>query len=146
MLEIRSDLINQIEAVGEEAYPEEGAGFLLGKEGKLRSVQAIFFLPNAREEGARKSRYLISPEDLLRVEEDAEACGLDIIGVFHSHPDQPNWPSPFDLSWALPWFSYVITTINLGHAQESRAWRLVEDRSLFEEEPIQIQILKEKTE
>jgi proteasome lid subunit RPN8/RPN11 len=146
MLEIPSDVMEQIQAVGERAYPEEGVGFLLGQDGEHRSVQAIISLPNAREEDARKNRYLITPEDMLGAEREAEARGVDIIGVFHSHPDHPNQPSAFDLNWALPWFSYLITTVERGQARDSRAWRLAEDRASFEEEPIQIRLLEEKTE
>jgi proteasome lid subunit RPN8/RPN11 len=146
MLEIPTEVMQQIQAVGEKAYPEEGAGFLLGHDGKPRRVQSILPLRNAREEDARKNRYLITPDDMLGAERDAEARNLDIIGVFHSHPDHPNRPSSFDLNWALPWFSYLITTVEQGQARDSRAWRLVEDRSSFEEEPVQIELLEEKIE
>jgi proteasome lid subunit RPN8/RPN11 len=146
MLEIPSEIMKQIQAVGEKAYPEEGAGFLLGQDGPPRRVQAILPLPNAREEDARKNRYLITSDDMLGAERDAEARKQDIIGVFHSHPDHPNRPSSFDLNWALPWFSYLITTVVQGRAGDSRAWRLAEDRSSFEEEPVQIELLEEKIE
>lgn len=57
---------------------------------------------------------------------------------FDSHPDHPAQPSEFDREWALPWFVYVITRVELGRAVESRVWRLADDRSGFEEEPIVI--------
>jgi len=56
--------------------------------------------------------------------------------VFHSHPDHPNLPSEFDRQWAWPSFSYLITSVQTRRAVESRAWRLAEDRSKFEEEQI----------
>jgi proteasome lid subunit RPN8/RPN11 len=59
-----------------------------------------------------------------------------VIGVFHSHPDHPNQPSEFDRQWALPWFSYLITSIEKGTAVGSRSWRLEDDRTGFEEEEI----------
>ena len=55
-----------------------------------------------------------------------------------AHPDHPSQPSEFDRQWAMPWFSYVITSVQAGRAAESRSWRLVEDRSQFVEEKIQI--------
>jgi proteasome lid subunit RPN8/RPN11 len=58
--------------------------------------------------------------------------------VFHSHPDHPNHPSEYDREWALPWYSYLITSVNAGHATESRAWRLQEDRSGFDAEELLI--------
>jgi proteasome lid subunit RPN8/RPN11 len=139
MLEISPQTLAQIWAHGEAAYPEEGAGFLLGKaEGEQRRVVAILALDNAREAGARHNRYLLTPDGYLRGEQEAARLGLDVLGVFHSHPDHPSRPSEFDREWALPWFTYLITRVEAGRAMESRAWRLREDRSEFEEETIQI--------
>jgi proteasome lid subunit RPN8/RPN11 len=139
-LEISAELLDQIHAHGEEAYPGEGAGFMLGNaDGDLRVVSAILKLPNAREESARHNRYLLTPQDVLRSEQEAANRGLDVIGVFHSHPDHPNEPSEFDRDWAMPWFSYIITNVNDGKAVGSRSWRLTDDRSAFDEEPIQTQ-------
>lgn len=130
-------ILAQINAHGETSYPEEGAGFLLGSvEGQQRVVSQIFTTENAREDAARHNRYLVTPEDYLKAEITAERLGLDLIGVFHSHPDHPNRPSEFDREWAQPFFSYVITSVNDGKAVESRCWRLSEDRSKFEEEKI----------
>ena len=67
-----------------------------------------------------------------------EALGLDIIGVFHSHPDHPDRPSEYDREWAQPFFSYVITSVQAGKAVESRSWRLAEDRTQFLEESIEV--------
>ena len=134
-LEISKELLDQIHAHGEGAYPEEGAGFLIGNEGR---VESILPLDNAREDGARHNRFLITPKDYLNAELTADRLGLSLIGVFHSHPDHPNRPSEYDREWAQPFFSYVITTVNEGKAIESRSWRLLEDRSRFEEETIQV--------
>jgi proteasome lid subunit RPN8/RPN11 len=131
-------VLAQIEAHGEEAYPEEGAGFLLGTDETLRSVEAILALSNAREDEARHNRYLIEPKDYVKAEIEADRLGLKLIGVFHSHPDHPNHPSEFDRDWAQPFFSYVITSVDSGKAIESKSWRLLGDRSQFEEEKIKI--------
>ena len=98
----------------------------------------IVKLANAREDEARHNRYLITPQDYLRGEQMADGLGLEVIGVFHSHPDHPNRPSEFDREWAWPWLSYVITSVFAGRAVESRAWRLKEDRGAFEEEIIEV--------
>ncbi len=134
---ITAELLGQINAHGEICYPEEGAGFLLGREGEPRRVEALIPLPNAREQASRHNRYLIAPEDYLNAELKAERLGWEILGVFHSHPDHPNAPSEFDREWAQPWFSYVITSIQDGKAVGSRCWRLQEDRSQFVDESIQ---------
>lgn len=136
-LAISKELLDQIHAHGEVSYPEEGAGFLIGDDGK---VENILRLPNAREDEARHNRFLITPEDYLKAELTADGLGLSLIGVFHSHPDHPNRPSEYDREWAQPFFSYIITTVNQGKATESRSWRLLEDRSKFEEEEIKIYV------
>ena len=138
-LEISQDILNQIHAHGEAAYPEEGAGFLLGHtDGERRQVTALLGLTNAREDAARHNRYLLTPQDYLLGEDEAARLGLDVLGVFHSHPDHPDRPSEFDREWAMPWFSYVITSVQAGHAVESRSWRLAEDHSAFVEEVISV--------
>jgi len=136
-LKISKDVLAQIHAHGEVAYPDEGAGFLLGSDdGQQRHVTELFTTENIREDAARHNRFLVSPEDYLKAETMAEGLGLDLIGVYHSHPDHPNLPSEFDREWAQPFFSYIITTVNEGKAIESRSWRLADDRSKFEEEEI----------
>ena len=135
MLAVPNRLLEQMNAHVERAYPEEGAGFLIGKEGEVREILA---LSNSREDGARHNRFLFTPEDYLQAEMKAEALGLDLIGVFHSHPDSPNIPSEYDREWAQPFFSYIITRVDQGKAVNSRSWRLVEDRSRYEEEEIKI--------
>ena len=88
---------------------------------------------------------MISPQELLKGEKQAAARGLDVLGVFHSHPDHPNQPSEFDRQWALPWFSYLITSVNEGKSAGARSWRLSEDRKSFTEEEIQITELETKS-
>jgi proteasome lid subunit RPN8/RPN11 len=135
MLVVPGHLIEQMNVHVEKAYPEEGAGFLIGAEGEVREIMA---LSNSREDGARHNRFLFTPEDYLKAEMKAEGLGLDLIGVFHSHPDCPNVPSEYDREWAQPFFSYIITRVDNGKAVNSRSWRLVEDRSKYEEEDIEI--------
>jgi len=146
-LGISDVILAQIHVHGEEAYPDEGAGFLLGTyDGEQRNVAQIFSTENAREDEARHNRYLVTPKDYLKAEITADRLGLSLIGVFHSHPDHPNEPSEFDREWAQPFFSYVITSVNEGKAVESRSWRLTDDRSKFEEEDIQILTEKDRIE
>jgi len=136
-IRIAARLLDKIHVNGERAYPEEGAGFLIGRTGVEKVVMEILALPNAREDSARHNRYLIAPDDYLKAEMTADGLGLSLIGVFHSHPDHPNHPSEFDREWAQPFFSYLITSIEKGKAIGSRSWLLKEDRSMFEEEKIQ---------
>lgn len=135
MLTVSKELVNQINAHLEEAYPEEGAGFLLGEDGEVKDILP---LSNSREDQARHNRYLITAEDYLKAELKADELGLGLIGVFHSHPDCPNTPSEYDREWAQPFFSYIITRVDEGRAVSHRSWRLMEDRSKYEEEEIKI--------
>jgi len=136
-INLPEELMDKIHAHGEETYPEEGAGLLLGREeGDYRVVVDVLPLPNGREDSARHNRYVITPLHLYEGEKQAEARGLEVIGVFHSHPDHPNRPSEFDRTWAVPWFSYIITSVQKGQAVGSRSWRLADDRQEFNEEQI----------
>ncbi|MBT3188629.1 MAG: M67 family metallopeptidase [Anaerolineae bacterium] len=137
MLKISARFLEEIYALGEKAYPEEGVGFLFGTdEGKAREIKVIHPVKNAREKEARHNRYDVAPQDIIDADEKAEEMGLSIIGVFHSHPDHPDKPSEFDLKWANTYFSYIITSVQDGKALASRSWRLQEDRSGFTEEEI----------
>lgn len=138
-LHLSSALLSQIHRHGEEAYPEEGAGLLLGvAHADRKQVEAILSLSNAREDSARHNRYLLTPQDYLLGEQEAARRGMDVLGVFHSHPDHPNLPSEFDREWAMPWFSYVITSVQAGAAVGSRSWLLSDDRQSFIEEQIEV--------
>lgn len=137
---ISRDVLEKIKVHGEAHYPQEGAGLLLGRDEESRRVLDILPIDNAREEEARHNRYLITAVDMLRGEQYAEELGLDVIGIFHSHPDHPNQPSEFDREWAMPWYSYIITSVHAGAAAESRSWRLKDDRASFDEETITITV------
>lgn len=132
---ISHELLQRIHAHGEAAYPEEGAGLMLGRaDGEDTRVEQLLEFANAREASARHNRYLLTAEDYLHGEMEAARLDLEVIGVFHSHPDHPNRPSEFDREWAMPFLSYVITSVQAGKAVESRSWLLSEDRSIFTEE------------
>jgi proteasome lid subunit RPN8/RPN11 len=137
-VEITSDLLEQITIHGEASYPEEGAGFLLGRDDGVRQIEIVLPLPNVSELASHHNRYLISPQDYLRTELEAERSELSVLGIFHSHPDHSASPSEYDQEWALPWFTYIITSIQAGKAVDTKSWRLLEDRTRFTEEPIRV--------
>lgn len=132
-IKISNALLEKINLHLEQAYPEEGAGFLLGVNNE---VKEILPLNNAREQEARHNRFLITEQDYLKAELKADELNLSLIGVFHSHPDCPNIPSEFDREWAQPNFSYLITRVDKGKSVHHRSWRLAEDRAKYEEERI----------
>jgi proteasome lid subunit RPN8/RPN11 len=113
---------------GEEAYPHECCGALLGQAGRTTGVVA---LPNTTEEGPRR-RFLVRPSDYRLAEERAAELGLELLGFYHSHPDHPARPSQYDLDHAWPTFAYIIVAVAAGAAGEMTVWWLKEDRSTFE--------------
>jgi proteasome lid subunit RPN8/RPN11 len=134
----------QIEKHGEKCYPEEGTGMLLGSSrDSERRVIEVLPMDNDFEAGQRGSRYQIRAEDMIAAEALAEERGLEVIGVFHSHPDHEALPSEFDRRNALPWFVYLITSIRAGHAGSSRAWLLLDDRDRFEEVRVMSEVNEE---
>ena len=138
-LRIASGLLASIWTHGQLAYPEEGAGLMLGRfDGEARVVTHLLPLENHFQPESRGRRYLITPRDLLRAEDEAERLGLEIVGVFHSHPDHPARASEFDTQWALPVYSYLITQVQAARALESTCWRLTEDRARMDEEALEI--------
>lgn len=139
MLTISDSLLRALTAHLEAAYPNEGAGLLLGAAvNGGKDVRAILPLENRWDGAEQYHRFLLSPQDMLAGEQEAARRGLDVIGVFHSHPDHPAEPSGFDRDWALPWYAYLITTVEQGRAVRHRAWRLREDRSAYDEETIHL--------
>ncbi len=138
-INIPANLLEQIQTHGENAYPHEGAGLMLGKDEEgQRIVENLLFLENAREEENQRNRYLITAEDMLLGEKEAARQNSSILGIFHSHPDHPNLPSEYDREFAIPWYSYLITSVNNAKAAGSRCWRLGDNRESFSEEIIQV--------
>ena len=138
-LQLTDDDLASIYAHGEAAYPEECCGILIGpapSAGEPIVVTEIQSAENEREDAARHNRYVISPQALLAAQRRAREAGLDILGYYHSHPDHPARPSEFDREHAWPGTSYMIVSVMKGKVVDGRSWRLVDDRSRFEEEDL----------
>lgn len=141
MLRIPNAIQKEIEAHGVISYPYEGCGLLLGEvRNGDNLVVAAHPVENRWEvEEERRVRFRITPRDMLQAEMAAMRQGLDIVGIFHSHPDDQPVASPRDLAWATwPGYSYLITEVRVGQPRQSRSWQLRADRSGFVEEEIQL--------
>jgi proteasome lid subunit RPN8/RPN11 len=139
MLAITPEQRAQMTAHGEETYPHECCGFLLGRrDGDRKRVEVVRRAGNARDDSPR-NRYLITPEEMLHAERDARQAGQVILGFYHSHPDVPARPSQYDLEHAWPVYSFVIMSVRQGKATEMFSWVLVEDQSRFEEEAMLVE-------
>jgi proteasome lid subunit RPN8/RPN11 len=137
MILITKSVLGEIRAHVEKWYPYEAAGFLLGHaRDEKRFIEVALPQTNTFDRQHRRRRYLIEAEAMLAAEDYANQHGYEILGIFHSHPDHPAEPSDYDLERALPFFSYLITSVDNGVAVATRSWRLNDDRSSFNEEQI----------
>jgi proteasome lid subunit RPN8/RPN11 len=135
-LRIPGELLDRIREHGSSAYPQECCGLLLGNaEAEGKSVVDLRPVQNSRED-SRQTRYLIDPRDLFHAEREARGRGLDIVGVYHSHPDHPARPSEFDREHAFPWYSYIIVRVAGGKPEGLTSWTLRDDRSAFDPEDV----------
>ncbi|MEO6981550.1 MAG: M67 family metallopeptidase [Edaphobacter sp.] len=151
MLQIHHVEYETLRAHGEETYPNECCGVLLGKRiaatannaTAVNHVQQIVRAGNTRTDSAH-NRYNIAPQELVRIQRQARGLGLDIVGFYHSHPDHPAQWSSTDFAEAH-WLgcSYVITSVEKGKAVLTNSFLLSgteEDSKKFEDESIQIDI------
>ena len=133
-MKISPILLQQIHAHLEAGYPNEACGVMLGEDG---NVTEVVHAGNERTDSAR-NRYLIDPLAYMKIERDADKRGLQVLGIYHSHPDVAARPSQFDLDHAWPNLSYLIVSVCKGKAVETNSWLLREDRSQFDQEAVEI--------
>src|ERR687891_162887 len=126
---LTADVDRAIRRHGEETFPHECCGALVGRDGR---VNASVPLPNTTEEGPRR-RFLVRPSDYREAERRATELGGELLGFYHSHPDHPARPSQYDLDHAWPTFAYVIVAVAGGEPGGMTVWWLKDDRSSFEE-------------
>src|SRR5829696_10260242 len=135
MIRISEQQLQEIREHGIRDYPYECCGLLLGQygaEGKL--VTETYPISNAREESAKRNRFLIEPEELMRGERYARGRDLEVIVFYHSHPDSPAVPSQYDLEHAWPTYSYIIVSTGADEARDLFSWEQEPDRSRFNRE------------
>src|SRR5687768_9214759 len=139
MIKLAARQRNEIAVHGERDYPYECCGLLLGsfsEDGKGKICAETYQISNAREEEAKRNRFLIQPEELMRGEKYAASKGLDVVGFYHSHPDHPAVPSAYDLDHAWPVYSYIVVAVKSGRAEDLLSWEMQPDRSRFNKEEI----------
>jgi len=129
VLRVTPEVDQAIRRHGEEAYPHECCGALVGTGGHATATVA---LPNTTEEGPRR-RFMVRPSDYRLAEQRPTELGGEPLGFYHSHPDHPAKPSQYDLDHAWPTFAYIIVAVASGAAAAMTVWFLKEDRSAFEE-------------
>ena len=135
-MKIRRSAFEAIQAHGAEGYPDEICGIMLGPQGD-RTVTEVRRARNIIVERSR-DRYEIDPLDHIRIQREADAAGLDIIGYYHSHPDHPARASMFDTERAWAGYVYVIVSIENGKPVDANAFVAEKDSGPFQSEPLEI--------
>jgi proteasome lid subunit RPN8/RPN11 len=126
MLKISRSNYDSLRRHGEETYPHECCGVLLGQvDSDTREVTSVARCGNTRSDSPQ-NRYNIDPAELIRIQREGRGRGVDIVGFYHSHPDHPARWSATDLAEAY-WFgcSYVITSVEKGKAVTTNSFELV---------------------
>jgi proteasome lid subunit RPN8/RPN11 len=139
MITIGLEQLTEIREHGVRDYPYECCGLLLGRyEADGKVVNQTYPISNAREESAKRNRFLIRPEELMQGERYAREKELEVVGFYHSHPDSPAVPSQYDLEHAWPTYSYIIVSTSAEKAGELYSWEQEADRSKFNQEELRI--------
>ena len=103
----------------ERTFPKEGCGVMIGADGVVKQAVA---LPNVYT-GPQEDFFVMDPHDLYRVDVQARQDGMEVLGVFHSHPNCDAYFSKRDLENSCPWFSYVVLSIKDGRFDHANCYR-----------------------
>ncbi len=146
MLRLSLQLYDAIREHGEQTYPHECCGVLLGRftsesGHSVNEVEDAVRAGNTRTDSAH-NRYHIAPHELVKIQRTGRERGIDIVGFYHSHPDHPAQWSPTDFAEAH-WIgcSYVITALEKGAARQTNSFLLTgttDDDKAFQNEPIDV--------
>lgn len=132
---LQQDIFAQMEAT----FPNEGGGFLLGHaHSEHVEIVGVIQVENVFESEEQYHRYAMTPQNWAKMEDEADARGLTLVGYYHSHPNSPAIPSEYDRAHALPNFIYIITSVMNGRAVDMGVWLLRDDRSQFDAAELQI--------
>lgn len=136
-MKITDAQLKQIYAHAKETYPYECCGFLLGDfddGGLVREVR-----PATNQNRDRTDRFIISPEEFAQTQFAADEAGLEIIGIYHSHPDWPPIPSQTDMASAWEDVYYLIASVHEGMPLNANVWQLADEGlRRFEWVPLEI--------
>ena len=135
-MKISEASLDAIRAHGAEGYPHEICGIMVGPRGDA-TVTEVKRARNIVVDRAR-DRYEIDPLDHIRIQREADAAGLDIVGYYHSHPDHPAQASRFDTERAWAGYVYVIVSVEQGKPVDANAFVADNDGGPFHPEPLEV--------
>ena len=134
MIEIEAHPWHLMLLHAERTYPNECCGAMLGHlQGDKKVVTEAVPLENAYA-GEQAARYEVRPEDIRQADGAARARGLDLIGIFHSHPDADAYFSETDLKNSCPWYSFVVLSVNRGKFDHANSFLPDLDQTKAEQE------------
>ena len=136
MIKINGTAWAAMVAHAEASYPNECCGAMLGtSDGDVKNVALAEALENAYA-GAQGARYELRPEDLLAADKKARSAGLDLIGIFHSHPDCDAYFSKTDLENSCPWYSFVVLSVKGGKFDHANSFLPNAEQTAAEKEEL----------
>jgi proteasome lid subunit RPN8/RPN11 len=135
MIRIEPDAWAAMVAHARETYPDECCGAMLGAVDSDKSVRVAMRLENAYA-GARRERYELRPEDLLAADREARTRGMDLVGIYHSHPDCDAYFSETDLKNSCPWYSFVVLSMRRGEFDHANSWLPNPDQTAADREEL----------
>ena len=136
MIEVEQKAWQTMVLHAERTYPDECCGAMLGHTvADRRVVTEALVLPNSWE-GAQGDRYLLRPEDLLQADQAARAQGLELVGIFHSHPDADAYFSEMDLKHSCPWYSFLVLSVQHGEFHHASSFVPDADQTKVEKEEL----------
>lgn len=136
MISVEPEAWNVMVAHAEATFPNECCGAMIGKiDGSAKLVTRALPMENAYT-GTQEDRYELRPEDLLAADRDARAAGLDLIGIFHSHPDCDAYFSKTDLENSCPWYSFVVLSVKGGKFDHANSFLPNADQTAAEKEEL----------
>lgn len=122
MITIENQPWQEMVAHAKTTYPDECCGAMLGSvDGGDKLVRIAMILENVSE-GSQAARYELRPEDLLKADREARKQGMDLVGIYHSHPDCGAYFSETDLKNSCPWYSFVVLSILNGEFDHANSW------------------------
>lgn len=158
---LSSDHVKSILLHAEEIYPQECCGLLLGIHQSVDGadtnvIQEVYPTPNVWEDSlsmaekldgsvaTAQRRYRIEPTAMLQAQQQARARALDVVGIYHSHPNAPAIPSEWDRAWAWPQYSYVIVSLKDGVPKDLKSWSLNADHEFLAEKLVVVDMRTSK--
>jgi proteasome lid subunit RPN8/RPN11 len=122
MIQIEAQPWREMVAHARSSYPYECCGAMLGSAENGHKVVKIAIPMENVAQGPKRTRYELRPKDLLQADQEARRRNMDLVGVYHSHPDCGAYFSETDLKNSCPWYSFVVLSVQKGEFHHAHSW------------------------